>query len=121
MVICHECPVSMYAFGFFRLPPLAKVVPFAACTDTADVQHGLRIAGTVEIAGLHAAPDERRAYCLMDHARALFATAIVLFVIVMGLNFLASLARSPRKKKRRRSAQVPVAEGAPVAERRSLP
>jgi phosphate ABC transporter permease protein PstC len=60
-------------------------------------------------------------YASGDHARALFATAIVLFIIVMGLNFLASLARRKRSKKPKRAAQVPVAEGAPVAERRSLP
>ncbi len=41
-------------------------------------------------------------YASGDHARALFATAIVLFVIVMALNSLASLARRrPRRPTRR--------------------
>ncbi len=41
-------------------------------------------------------------YASGDHARALFATAIVLFVIVMALNSLASLARRrPRRRTRR--------------------
>ncbi len=33
---------------------------------------GLRIAGTVELGGLEAPPDERRAWALLDHGRALF-------------------------------------------------
>ncbi len=36
------------------------------------MEGGLRAAGSVEIAGLDAAPDERRAYILAGHARALF-------------------------------------------------
>lgn len=36
------------------------------------MEHGLRLAGTVEIAGLEAPPDERRARILLSHARALF-------------------------------------------------
>lgn len=36
------------------------------------MEHGLRLAGTVEIAGLEAAPDERRSEILLKHARALF-------------------------------------------------
>jgi D-amino-acid dehydrogenase len=36
------------------------------------MEHGLRLAGTVEIAGLDAPPDERRAHILLTHARALF-------------------------------------------------
>ena len=36
------------------------------------MQEGLRVAGTVEIAGLHAPPDEGRAYILAEKARALF-------------------------------------------------
>ncbi|WP_181175664.1 FAD-binding oxidoreductase [Mesorhizobium sp. B2-3-4] len=36
------------------------------------MEHGLRLAGTVEIAGLEAAPDERRSEILLSHARALF-------------------------------------------------
>ncbi|BBK32683.1 FAD-dependent oxidoreductase [Allostella humosa] len=33
------------------------------------MEHGLRLAGTVEIAGLDAAPDERRAHILLEQAR----------------------------------------------------
>ncbi|TPI11196.1 FAD-dependent oxidoreductase [Mesorhizobium sp. B4-1-3] len=36
------------------------------------MEHGLRLAGTIEIAGLEAAPDERRSEILLRHARALF-------------------------------------------------
>lgn len=36
------------------------------------MEHGLRIAGTVEIAGLHAPPDERRAEVLLEHVRGMF-------------------------------------------------
>jgi D-amino-acid dehydrogenase len=36
------------------------------------MEEGIRVAGTVEIAGLDAAPDERRAVILHDHARRLF-------------------------------------------------
>ena len=36
------------------------------------MEDGLRVAGTVEIAGLDAPPDERRAKILVDHARRLF-------------------------------------------------
>jgi D-amino-acid dehydrogenase len=36
------------------------------------MEHGLRLAGTVEIAGLEAPPDERRATILLENARALF-------------------------------------------------
>jgi len=35
------------------------------------MEHGLRLAGTVELAGLDAAPDYRRSDVLFDHARAL--------------------------------------------------
>jgi glycine/D-amino acid oxidase-like deaminating enzyme len=38
----------------------------------APMEDGLRIAGTVEIAGLDAPPDERRAKVLVDGARRLF-------------------------------------------------
>ena len=38
------------------------------------MEHGLRLAGTVEIAGLEAAPDERRASALLESTRALFPT-----------------------------------------------
>ncbi|RMI15236.1 FAD-binding oxidoreductase [Pseudoroseomonas wenyumeiae] len=36
------------------------------------MEHGIRVAGTVEIAGLEAAPDERRAKILHEHAKRLF-------------------------------------------------
>jgi D-amino-acid dehydrogenase len=36
------------------------------------MEDGLRVAGTVELAGLDAPPDERRAQILVDHARRLF-------------------------------------------------
>jgi D-amino-acid dehydrogenase len=36
------------------------------------MEHGLRLAGTVEIAGLEAPPDERRAKILMQSAKAMF-------------------------------------------------
>jgi glycine/D-amino acid oxidase-like deaminating enzyme len=49
-------PISSKSRAFFMTP----------------MEDGLRIAGTVEIAGLDAPPDERRAMVLMDHARRLF-------------------------------------------------
>lgn len=49
-------PVSNKTRGFFLTP----------------MEDGLRVAGTVEIAGLDAPPDERRAKVLVDHARRLF-------------------------------------------------
>jgi D-amino-acid dehydrogenase len=36
------------------------------------MEHGLRVAGTVEIAGLEAPPDERRAQALLAHIRSMF-------------------------------------------------
>jgi D-amino-acid dehydrogenase len=36
------------------------------------MENGLRAAGTVEFAGLHAPPDETRAAILAEHARSLF-------------------------------------------------
>ncbi len=36
------------------------------------MEHGIRVAGTVEIAGLEAPPDERRAAILVQHAKRLF-------------------------------------------------
>jgi glycine/D-amino acid oxidase-like deaminating enzyme len=36
------------------------------------MEHGLRVAGTVEIAGLEAAPDERRAKALLANVRTMF-------------------------------------------------
>ena len=49
-------PISSKTRAFFMTP----------------MEDGLRIAGTVEIAGLDAPPDERRAKILIDHARRLF-------------------------------------------------
>jgi glycine/D-amino acid oxidase-like deaminating enzyme len=49
-------PISSKTRAFFMTP----------------MEDGLRIAGTVEIAGLDAPPDERRAKVLVDHARRLF-------------------------------------------------
>jgi D-amino-acid dehydrogenase len=49
-------PISNKTRGFFMTP----------------MEDGLRIAGTVEIAGLDAPPDERRAEVLVAHARRLF-------------------------------------------------
>jgi len=36
------------------------------------MEHGLRAAGTIEFAGLHAPPDERRATILVEHAKRIF-------------------------------------------------
>jgi D-amino-acid dehydrogenase len=36
------------------------------------MEHGLRVAGTVEIAGLHAPPNEERAKVLIEHIRGMF-------------------------------------------------
>jgi D-amino-acid dehydrogenase len=49
-------PISSKTRAFFMTP----------------MEDGLRIAGTVEIAGLDAPPNERRAKILVDHARRLF-------------------------------------------------
>lgn len=49
-------PISSKTRAFFMTP----------------MEDGLRIAGTVEIAGLDAPPDERRAKILVEHARRLF-------------------------------------------------
>lgn len=51
-----------------RLPLLHKDRGFGVTP----MEEGLRVAGTVEIAGLDAPPDERRAQVLADHARRLF-------------------------------------------------
>jgi glycine/D-amino acid oxidase-like deaminating enzyme len=51
-----QIPISSKSRAFFMTP----------------MEDGLRIAGTVEIAGLDAPPDERRAKILVDHARRLF-------------------------------------------------
>jgi D-amino-acid dehydrogenase len=49
-------PISSKSRAFFMTP----------------MEDGLRVAGTVEIAGLDAPPDERRAKVLVEHARRLF-------------------------------------------------
>ena len=49
-------PISSKTRAFFMTP----------------MEDGLRVAGTVEIAGLEAPPDERRAKILVDHARRVF-------------------------------------------------
>lgn len=51
-----------------RLPILHKTRSFGMTP----MEDGIRVAGTVEIAGLEAAPDVRRATILHDHARRLF-------------------------------------------------
>jgi D-amino-acid dehydrogenase len=51
--IAPRLPVCNKSRGFFITP----------------MEHGLRVAGTVEFAGLDAAPDERRAEILLEHAK----------------------------------------------------
>ena len=51
-----------------RLPILHKSRGYGLTA----MEEGLRIAGTVEIAGLEAPPDERRARILVEHAKSLF-------------------------------------------------
>ncbi len=51
-----QIPISSKTRGFFITP----------------MEDGLRVAGTVEIAGLDAPPNEQRARILVDHARRLF-------------------------------------------------
>jgi glycine/D-amino acid oxidase-like deaminating enzyme len=51
-----------------RFPILHKSRNFGMTS----MEEGMRVAGTVEFAGLDAAPDERRARILHDHARRLF-------------------------------------------------
>ncbi len=54
--ITPSIPISSKTRAFFMTP----------------MEDGLRVAGTVEIAGLDAPPDEKRAKILVDHARRLF-------------------------------------------------
>jgi glycine/D-amino acid oxidase-like deaminating enzyme len=54
--VAPPIPISSKTRGFFMTP----------------MEDGLRVAGTVEIAGLDAPPDERRAQILVEHARRLF-------------------------------------------------
>jgi D-amino-acid dehydrogenase len=56
-------------------PNVTPAIPISSKTRAffmTPMEDGLRIAGTVEIAGLDAPPDERRAKILVDHARRLF-------------------------------------------------
>jgi D-amino-acid dehydrogenase len=56
-------------------PSLQPRIPISSKTRAffmTPMEDGLRVAGTVEIAGLDAPPDERRAKILVDHARRLF-------------------------------------------------
>lgn len=51
-----------------RLPISNKTRSFGVTP----MEHGLRVAGTVEIAGLHAPPNEQRARVLIEHIRRMF-------------------------------------------------
>jgi glycine/D-amino acid oxidase-like deaminating enzyme len=56
-------------------PSVTPPIPISSKTRAffmTPMEDGLRIAGTVEIAGLDAPPDERRARILVEHARRLF-------------------------------------------------
>jgi glycine/D-amino acid oxidase-like deaminating enzyme len=56
-------------------PSLQPPIPISSKTRAlfmTPMEDGLRIAGTVEIAGLDAPPEERRAMILIDHARRLY-------------------------------------------------
>jgi glycine/D-amino acid oxidase-like deaminating enzyme len=56
-------------------PSVTPPIPISSKTRAffmTPMEDGLRVAGTVEIAGLDAPPDERRAHVLVDHARRLF-------------------------------------------------
>lgn len=56
-------------------PSVTPAIPISSKTRAffmTPMEDGLRVAGTVEIAGLDAPPDERRARILVDHARRLF-------------------------------------------------
>jgi len=60
---------------FLRGPSLAPRMPVTNKTRgfaVTPMEHGLRVAGTVEFAGLEAAPDERRATVLEGHAQRMF-------------------------------------------------
>ncbi len=56
-------------------PSVTPAIPLSSKTRAffiTPMEDGLRVAGTVEIAGLDAPPDERRAKVLVEHARRLF-------------------------------------------------
>jgi glycine/D-amino acid oxidase-like deaminating enzyme len=56
-------------------PSVTPAIPISSKTRAffmTPMEDGVRVAGTVEIAGLDAPPDERRAQILVDHARRLF-------------------------------------------------
>lgn len=54
-------------------------------------------------------------YAAGDHRAALFATGIVLFIIIMMLNGAANLARGKRRKRRSRAPAAPAATAADLA------
>ncbi len=64
--------------GYHAMLPAPNLMPHLPIMNKSrgfgltPMEDGLRIAGTVEIAGLDAPPDERRAKVLVDHARRLF-------------------------------------------------
>jgi glycine/D-amino acid oxidase-like deaminating enzyme len=64
--------------GYHLMLPDANVAPRTPLLyksrsfSVTPMEHGLRAAGTVEIAGLDAVPDERRAEQLLGHVRRLF-------------------------------------------------
>ncbi len=64
--------------GYHAMLPAANISPPMPISNKSrgfgvtPMEHGLRAAGTVEIAGLDAPPDERRAAILVQHAKRLF-------------------------------------------------
>src|SRR5262249_5393734 len=64
--------------GYHAMIPRAEVAPRRPVMDVerkfvaTPMEHGLRMAGTVEFAGLKAPPDWRRARVLLDHGRSMF-------------------------------------------------
>jgi phosphate transport system permease protein len=62
-------------------------------------------------------------YASGDHRAALFATGVVLFLIIMGLNSIANLARSGQKRRARRATggSMPASRTAPATPARAEP
>ena len=64
--------------GYHAMLPAANIAPPMPISNKSrgfgltPMEHGIRVAGTVEIAGLEAPPDERRAAILVQHAKRLF-------------------------------------------------
>ncbi len=64
--------------GYHAMLPAPSITPRLPISNKSrgfaltPMEHGLRVAGTVEIAGLAAPPDERRAAVLVQHAKRLF-------------------------------------------------